>query len=45
MSELPRPRVAEIMSAKGVPQMLMRIGHGKKVPAAARREARQVIGT
>lgn len=40
-----RPRVAEIMGAKGFPQMLMRIGHGKKVPAAARREARQVIGT
>lgn len=40
-----RPRVAEIMGAEGLPQMLMRIGRGKKVPAAARRPAGQVIGT
>jgi hypothetical protein len=44
--ELPgiRPRVGSAMGISGFPQMLMRIGRGRPVPPAARRESWRVVG-
>lgn len=40
-----RPRIATVMESDDHPQMLMRIGTGQGVPAAARRAAEQVTVT